>query len=215
MFFKREMTSMQLVLSLVLLIVGVAYAGAQSVTPPQGSGFCKELLDTVRPVFEKETEGPVEFVVHRLNVMNGWSFGDVFLQRPGGRRIDWSRTKYAEDEKNGDIRSRRLFLSAEAVRFELDRRGICNGTDRCRVGFLGARTIICPANCSNENGVNQLIVRAANAGIIDAPVFDYKRILVRTNVWLIDAGPAARTVQHFRTIAALPYNKRIKVCCLS
>lgn len=103
MFFKREMTSMRkLVLSLVLLIVGVAYAGAQSVTqPPQGSRLRKELLDTVRPVFEKETEGPVEFVVHRLNVMNGWSFGDVFLQRPGGRRIDWSRTKYAEDEKNG------------------------------------------------------------------------------------------------------------------
>ena len=97
------MTSMRkLVLSLVLLILGFASAVAQSVTqPPQGSPFRKELLDAARPVFEKESEGPVEFVVHRLNVMDRWAFGDVLLQRPGGRKIDWSKTKYAEDEKNG------------------------------------------------------------------------------------------------------------------
>ena len=29
-----------------------------------------------------------------------WAFGDVLLQRPRGK-IDWSKTKYAEDEKNG------------------------------------------------------------------------------------------------------------------
>ena len=95
------MTSMRkLVLSLLLLILGFASAVAQSVTqPPQGTRLRKELLDAARPVFEKETEGPVEFVVHRLNVMDGWAFGDVFLQRPGGRKIDWSKTKYAEEER--------------------------------------------------------------------------------------------------------------------
>ena len=92
----------KLVLSLLLLVLGFACAAAQGVTqPPQGSRLRKELLDAVRPVFERETEGPVEFVVHRLNVMGGWAFGDVFLQRPGGRRIDWSKTKFAEDERNG------------------------------------------------------------------------------------------------------------------
>ena len=92
----------KLVLSLLLLVLGSACAAAQSLTqPPQGSRLRKELLDVVRPVFERETEGPVEFVVHRLNVMGGWAFGDVFLQRPGGRRIDWSKTKFAEDERNG------------------------------------------------------------------------------------------------------------------
>jgi hypothetical protein len=97
------MASMRkLVLSLVLLILGFASAVAQSVTQPShGSRLRKELLDAARPVFEKETGGPVEFVVHRLNVMEGWGFGDVLLQRPRGRTIDWSKTKYAEDEKNG------------------------------------------------------------------------------------------------------------------
>ena len=97
------MASMRkLVLSLVLLILGFASAVAQSVTQPShGSRLRKELLDAARPVFEKETGGPVEFVVHRLNVMDGWAFGDVLLQRPRGRKIDWSKTKYAEDEKNG------------------------------------------------------------------------------------------------------------------
>jgi hypothetical protein len=92
----------KLVLSLVLLIFGFACAAAQSVTqPPHGSGLRKELLDAARPTFEKETAGPIEFVVHRLNVLGGWAFGDVLLQRPGGRKIDWSKTKYAEDERNG------------------------------------------------------------------------------------------------------------------
>jgi hypothetical protein len=96
----------RLVLSLVFLILGFGYVVAQNVSqPPQSSPLRKELLDVVRPVFEKETKGPVEFVVHRLNVMGGWAFGDVFLQRPGGGSIDWSKTKYAEDEKNGTFDS--------------------------------------------------------------------------------------------------------------
>jgi opacity protein-like surface antigen len=92
----------KLILSLVLLVLGFACAAAQSVTqPPQGSRLRKELLDAARTVFERETDGPVEFVVHRLNAMGGWAFGDVFLRRPGGRGIDWSKTKFAEAEKNG------------------------------------------------------------------------------------------------------------------
>jgi hypothetical protein len=69
--------------------------------PEKGSALRKTLLDAARPVFERESGGPVEFVIHRLNVMDGWAFGDVLLQRPGGRPIDWRKTKYAEYEKNG------------------------------------------------------------------------------------------------------------------
>ena len=96
----------KLVLSLVLLIFGFASAVAQSVTqPPQGTRLRKELLDAARPVFEKETEGPVEFVVHRLNVMDGWAFGDFFLQRPGGRQVSTgARPSILEDEKNDSSR---------------------------------------------------------------------------------------------------------------
>lgn len=71
------------------------------VEPQRGSSLRAELLDAARPVFEDETDGPVEFVVKRLAVTGDWAFGEVRLQRPGGRSIDWSRTKYAEDFADG------------------------------------------------------------------------------------------------------------------
>ena len=92
----------KLALSLVLLIFGFVHVAAQTVIqPPQGSPLRRQLLDAARPTFERESIGPVEFVVHRLNVMGGWAFGDVFLQRPGGGKIDWSRTKFGEAERMG------------------------------------------------------------------------------------------------------------------
>jgi hypothetical protein len=66
-----------------------------------GSPLRAELLDAARPVFENETKGSVEFVVRQLNVWQDWAFGDVTLQRPAGRPIDWRKTEYADDFKNG------------------------------------------------------------------------------------------------------------------
>ncbi len=77
-------------------------AFAQGISePPRGSALRKDVLDGARPVFEAETNGEVEFVVRRLNVLGSWAFGDVTLQRPGGRPIDWKRTKYAEAQADG------------------------------------------------------------------------------------------------------------------
>lgn len=91
-----------LLAALVLLFVAHTGVRAQAVThPAPGTELRKELLDAVRPVFEGETWGPVEFVVRQLNVWDDWAFGDVQLQRPGGKPIDWSRTKYAEDVRHG------------------------------------------------------------------------------------------------------------------
>ena len=73
----------------------------QIVQPPRGSELRAELLDAARPTFEEETGGPIEFVVKRLNVIGDWAFGEVRLQRPGGRPIDWTRTMYAEDYAAG------------------------------------------------------------------------------------------------------------------
>jgi len=77
-------------------------AGAQSIMRPQpGDPLRAEILDAVRPVFEGETWGPIEFVVRALNVLDNWGFGDVKLQRPGGRPIDWSKTRYGEAMRQG------------------------------------------------------------------------------------------------------------------
>jgi hypothetical protein len=69
--------------------------------PPKGSPLRSSILDAARPVFERETGGPVEFVVTTLNVWDTWAYGDVKLQRPGGQPIDWRRTKFAEDYAQG------------------------------------------------------------------------------------------------------------------
>jgi len=73
----------------------------QIMQPQRGSALRTNLLDTIRPVFERETGGPVEFVVQRLNVIGEWAYGEVRAQRPGGKAIDWNRTRYAEDFQAG------------------------------------------------------------------------------------------------------------------
>ena len=85
-------------LSFWLVFGLVTSAWAQPAFQPQrGSQLRTQLLDAVRPVFEAETNGTIEIVVRRLNVLGEWAFGDVHLQRRGGGRIDWRRTKYADD----------------------------------------------------------------------------------------------------------------------
>jgi hypothetical protein len=99
---------MRLVLSLSLVLLtaswlaaGPAAAQGTIVAPPKGSPLRATLLDAARPTFEQEVGAPVEFVVHTLNVMDGWAFGSVKLQRPGGVPIDWRRTKFADDVAQG------------------------------------------------------------------------------------------------------------------
>lgn len=54
---------------------------------------------SVGPV--ENTCGPIEFSVKRLNVAGDWAFGEVRLQRPGGKQINWRKTKYAADISQG------------------------------------------------------------------------------------------------------------------
>lgn len=84
-------------------------------SPERGSPLRATLLDTARPVFEQQIGGPIEFVVRTLNVMGGWAYGDVKLQRPGGVPIDWSRTKFADDSAQGMLETdHNLFLLQHA-----------------------------------------------------------------------------------------------------
>ena len=87
-----------LFLSLCMMTLIMSGANAQQIIqPPRGSALRIELLDAARPVFARDTGGPIEFVVRRLNVLGNWAFGEVRLQRPGGVPIDWAKTRYAED----------------------------------------------------------------------------------------------------------------------
>lgn len=94
----------------LLLAKGHAIAG-EIQSPPKGSPLRATLLDAARPTFEREVGAPVEFVINTLNAMDGWAYGDVKLQRPGGVPIDWSGTKFAEDDAQGMLETgHNLFL---------------------------------------------------------------------------------------------------------
>lgn len=102
-------------LSRVILTVAIGIAPAaragEVVHPEKGSELREAVLDAARPIFESETGGPVEFVVNTLNVMDDWAYGDVRLQRPGGAPIDWSATKFADDQTQGTLETEHnLFL---------------------------------------------------------------------------------------------------------
>jgi hypothetical protein len=78
-----------------LFLVAVSSTTAQEAVP-RGSPLRATLMDALRPTFEAESNGPVEFVVDRLTVWRDWAFAEVRPQRPGGQRIDWRRTRYRE-----------------------------------------------------------------------------------------------------------------------
>lgn len=94
------------VLSLCLLALAPVFGHAPAVAgdiqqPAKGSELRTTLLNAARPTFESEIGGPVEFVVTTLNVMDTWAYGDVKVQRPGGAPINWSATKFADDNAQG------------------------------------------------------------------------------------------------------------------
>ncbi len=75
---------------------GAAAAEGRYETPPRGSPLRAAMLDAARGPIATETGGPVEFAVSVLRTDGRWGYLQARPQRPGGRRIDWARTRYAE-----------------------------------------------------------------------------------------------------------------------
>lgn len=91
-----------LAFGLMVACFGIPPAGAQTVTNVErGNPLRSQILDAARPLFERETGGPVEFVVQKLNTYDVWAFANLRAQRPGGGAIDWSRTRFGEDMAQG------------------------------------------------------------------------------------------------------------------
>jgi hypothetical protein len=62
----------------------------------------RAILDALRPAIERRLGGPVEFVVRRIGVRNGWALVIADPQRPGGGRIDARRYFSADDLETMD-----------------------------------------------------------------------------------------------------------------
>ncbi len=59
----------------------------------------------------KEVNGQkIVFVIHTLNVMGDWAFINSSLQLANGKPVNWSKTKYREDAKAGDIENNAIGL---------------------------------------------------------------------------------------------------------
>ncbi|MCW3848657.1 hypothetical protein OF829_15585 [Sphingomonas sp. LB-2] len=72
-------------------------AAAQAQTAPQRA----ELLDALRIVIAKDLGQPVKFVVDDLRVRTDWAFIVAHPQTPAGAPIDFSKTRYAEQQEEG------------------------------------------------------------------------------------------------------------------
>lgn len=80
-----------------LTLLSIVPAAAQTVvSPAKGSPLRAEVLNALRPTIEKETGGPVIFVVHALNVMGEWAYVDTEPRRPNSDKVDWRKTKFRE-----------------------------------------------------------------------------------------------------------------------
>lgn len=74
-------------------------AGARNIAV--GDPLRRPLLDALRPAIEEDLGQPVQFMVDRLRVQGDWAFFAGSVQRPDGRPIDFSRTRYAEALEEG------------------------------------------------------------------------------------------------------------------
>jgi hypothetical protein len=70
-------------------------------TPAAGSAERKAILDVLRVPCERDLEQKVVFRVDHLRVVDQWAFARVTPVRPNGGDIDYSRTKYREQWKEG------------------------------------------------------------------------------------------------------------------
>ena len=89
-------------IALVLILAGInARAQSQPYTPEQGSAERQIIMDTVRPLVERDLNQKVVFKVSRLSVQNGWAFMIVTPQQPDGQAVDFSRTRFRRDYEQG------------------------------------------------------------------------------------------------------------------
>ena len=89
--------------ALVLLLPRPADAASETrfTTPKQGSAERMLVLDAARVPVEKDLGQPIVFGVRALRVTPAWAFVHAVPMRPDGKPIDYSKSIYAQDVKDG------------------------------------------------------------------------------------------------------------------
>ena len=86
---------------LVLFFVTNALSQSAAYTPKQGSPERTAIMDALRKPVEEKLKQKVIFEVSHLKVQDGWAFLYGTPQQPGGKPIDYSKTPFKEEFKEG------------------------------------------------------------------------------------------------------------------
>lgn len=68
---------------------------------PSPEAESQELLDALAPVVSQDVGQPVSFTIDTVRVENDWAWLVVQPRAAAGGDIDWSQTKYAEQNAEG------------------------------------------------------------------------------------------------------------------
>ena len=86
----------------VCCILSAANGLAQKAhSPPPGSAERAEIMDVLRAPCERDLKQKVIFRVQHLRVAGDFALARVMPLRPDGGEIDFSKTKYREQEEEG------------------------------------------------------------------------------------------------------------------
>jgi hypothetical protein len=78
-----------------------ASTGVAQYTPEKGSVERKAITDALRVPVEKKLKQSVVFNIDHLKVQDDWAFMLGAPRKPGGGRLDYRKTAYAEAEREG------------------------------------------------------------------------------------------------------------------
>jgi len=89
--------------ALALAVVALVQPAAAetATTPAPRSAERKDILEVPRVPVEQELGAPIAFKVTMLRVAGGWALMTGVPQRPGGRAVDYRKTRYAESMREG------------------------------------------------------------------------------------------------------------------
>lgn len=79
-------------------------------TPARGTDLRKALMATARGPIEAEIDRQIVFVASVLRTDGSWAYLQAVPHNPDGSRIDWARTPFAAEMKNGAMSDTAMVL---------------------------------------------------------------------------------------------------------
>ena len=102
-------------LTWVVLLASISVAVAQRpITPKTGSIERKAILDALRIPVQKEIGGQIIFEVRHLKSNGVWAYLEGAPRRPGGKKVDYSKTKFKQMLADGVFEDSVLALLKKA-----------------------------------------------------------------------------------------------------